>query len=358
MVRVRVTLLRSAAISLAIIVGWTVIGSFYFTQDLLFRQLRGGAAPIEEAGALTAIVTILWMLLTPLILFATQFVPIDRSRWFRALLMTVALVVVFALIRIGLGVAVIPLFDDRAPIWSDLVQGLTTRFHSNVTLAGIVVAARLLWDAVKSIREKERRALALQGQLARAQLEQLKGQLHPHFLFNALNGIATLIHTDPRRADQVLMELSALLRSSLDLETEDLIPLAEEIELTDRYLNIQKMRFDDRLTVRRSVDDTAMRCLVPPFVLQPLVENSLQHVIATRPRGGSIEIEARLTPEALRLSVLDDGDGFDPARVRYGVGITNVRDRLEQLYGENARLDFDRNDRGFRACITIPGSCE
>jgi len=228
------------------------------------------------------------------------------------------------------------------------------QFHSNVTVISLIVIARAAYDVARAMREKDRRALKLESQLARAQLEQLRGQLQPHFLFNAINGIAALVHTDPERADEMLMELAALLRTTLDLGRNDTIPLQQELELVDHYLRIQTMRFQDRLRVTRSIDDAALGSEVPALLLQPLLENSLRHVIAKRPEGGAIEIRAMRRGERLVLQVADDGPGFDPAATKLGVGVSNTMARLEQLYRGDARITFAREGERFVATIDLP----
>ena len=337
--------LRSLAIAGAIVAGWLILGSFFITQDVALLMLRGSEFPLAEVLVHGALTSVLWVVLTPLLLFFAR----DTRAW-----KGIALVVGFAVVRCLIGALFIPAVQGRPLDRAAIGWQFAADFHSSATLAALVVIARVLYDAIRTVREKERRALTLETQLARTQLEQLRGQLQPHFLFNAINGIAALVHTDPNRADEMLMELAALLRSTLDLGRSDTIPLRRELELVDHYLRIQTMRFHDRLQVRRTIDAAALACEVPALLLQPLLENSLRHVIAQRPEGGQIAMSARRAAGRLVLRVEDDGPGFDPATAKLGVGITNTLARLEQLYRGDARIDFTRSGGTFTVTIDIP----
>jgi two-component system, LytTR family, sensor kinase len=337
--------LRGAGIAAAIVAGWVIVGTYFVSQDIALGTLRGRDFPVGEVATIGAIRVVLWMVLSPFLLYLAQ-----RTRLVRALV----LVLSFAVLRVLIGVLFVPFLERRAIMAADFPLALQALFHSSATLAALVVLARVLYDAFRTMREKERRALTLETQLARAHLEQLRGQLQPHFLFNAINGIAALVHTDPNRADEMLMELAALLRSTLDLGRSDTIPLRRELELVAHYLHIQSMRFADRLQIRRTIDSSALGYEVPALLLQPLLENSMRHVIARRPEGGRIELSARKEAGRLLLRVEDDGPGFDPATAKLGVGISNTMARLEQLYRGDARIDFVRRDGMFAITIDIP----
>jgi LytS/YehU family sensor histidine kinase len=349
---VRRTLVRSLVIAAVIVGGWTLLGSFFLTQDVLLAQFRGrGEVAIDEVVLVGTITIVIWMLLTPPILFLTARGNGSRTRYVARL---IAVVLGFAVLRAVIGAFAGQLIEPHPLGPGDFVAALAVQFHSNVTLASVIVIARALLDLGRTIREKERRALTLEARLTRAQLEQLRGQLQPHFLFNAINGIAALVHQDADRADEMLMELAALLRSTLDLGDRDTIPLRRELEIVNHYLRIQTMRFEDRLRIRRTVETAALDCEVPALLLQPLLENSLRHVVATRPIGGTIELDVTVAEGRLRLRVGDDGPGFDPAATKLGVGLSNVIARLEQLYRGDARIDFTRESYGFAVTIDIP----
>ncbi|HEX2835617.1 MAG TPA: histidine kinase [Thermoanaerobaculia bacterium] len=345
---------RSLVLATTIVVAWAFFGSFFATQDILFAQLRGrGQFDLGEVALANAISIVLWMLVTPLMLFVLERIPLRRSRWIVATLSIVGLLFGSALLRCLVDVAFL-YFCERKLSQEEIVSAILLRFHSNMILGAFVLLAGVLFDFFRTMREKDRRALTLETQLARAQLEQLRGQLQPHFLFNAINGIAALVHTDPDRADEMLMELAALLRSTLDLGRADTIPLHRELELVDHYLRIQTMRFHDRLRVTRTVDASALGCEVPALLLQPLLENSLRHVVARRAEGGTVELRVKREEGRLLLRVVDDGPGFDPATTKLGVGITNTLARLEQLYRGAAAATFEKTVEGFVVAIDLP----
>lgn len=354
---VRRVLFRSFGIAAVIVIGWAILGAFFVSQDifLVSRSRQEDIPSLDFVVILGALSTTLYMLVTPPLLWAAQWKRRPRGeRMRRTVLRWIGFVLLFAVVRCCIGVLPAPWIEGRAIVPQDFVTAFVVRFHSAATLGALVVIARVLYDGVRTLREQERRELTLETQLARAQLEQLRGQLQPHFLFNAINGIAALVHTDPARADEMLMELAALLRSTLDLGRSDTIPLRRELELVDHYLRIQSMRFEDRLKVRRTIDAAALGCEVPALLLQPLLENSLRHVIAQRSDGGRIELSARRAADRLLLRVEDDGPGFDPAEVTLGVGISNTIARLEQLYRGDARIDFVRSKDLFTVTIDIP----
>ncbi|HYO78197.1 MAG TPA: histidine kinase, partial [Thermoanaerobaculia bacterium] len=328
-----------------IIAGWAVLGVFFITQDAAMAMLRGGSFLLDELAFRGTLRVVLWLVLTPFLLYFARGTSVVRA---------IVLVLAFAALRCVIALPVVALMQARPIGRAELTLQFGSLFHSSATLAALIVFARVLYDGARTVREKERRALTLETQLARTQLEQLRGQLQPHFLFNAINGIAALVHTDPDRADEMLMELAALLRSTLDLGRSDTIPLRRELELVDHYLRIQTMRFHDRLQVRRIIDTTALGCEVPALLLQPLLENSLRHVIAQRPEGGRIAMSARRAAGRLLLRVEDDGPGFDPATAKLGVGISNTIARLEQLYRGDSRIDFAHTGGAFAVTIDIP----
>ena len=224
---------------------------------------------------------------------------------------------------------------------------------------GLVGGAHwLLLD--RANRESARRAAALEGELTRAQLQSLRMQLHPHFLFNALNTIAVLVREkETDVAVQLIARLGDVLRRVLQSEQVHEVPLAEELTFTRQYLEIEQVRFADRLRVRWEVDDDVESMMVPHLVLQPLVENALRHGIAHREDDGEIEIGARRDGHRMLLWVRDNGPGYAPAvGERSGIGLTNVRGRLAGLYGDTATLTVEaltvEQGGGCRASLSLP----
>jgi hypothetical protein len=205
--------------------------------------------------------------------------------------------------------------------------------------------------------ESERRALDsahLEMRLVEAQLQALQRQLHPHFLFNTLNAIAGLMRTDVDAADRMMDRLGDLLRMTLQTSNIQEVPLKEELELLQKYLDIEQVRFGNRLAVVMTIDPDTLDALVPNFLLQPLVENAVRHGIAPHSRSGRLAVHADRDGERLSIRIVDRGDGVPPHRLtllNQGVGLANTRARLEHLYRGDHSLVFSNADGGF--CVTV-----
>jgi signal transduction histidine kinase len=211
----------------------------------------------------------------------------------------------------------------------------------------------------RSSQERERRAAQLEARLTSAKLQALRMQINPHFLFNTLNSIAALVYVNPRAADEMLGDLSELLRRSLDSMEEQEIPLAQELEFIGAYLGIQQKRFGERLRLEQSVPDELMTALVPALILQPLVENAIRHGIEPRRGPGLISLEAKQEAKHLHLIVRDDGRGLPGADLngsgRRGIGLANTKARLQGLYGQDHSFSFAKAEpQGCRVDIHLP----
>jgi len=208
-------------------------------------------------------------------------------------------------------------------------------------------------------QERERRAAELEARLTSARLQALRMQINPHFLFNALNSIATLVYVDPRAADEMLADLGGLLRRSLGSPEEQEITLGRELEFVRAYVNIESRRCGDRLEVDFSVPDELLSALVPAFLLQPLVENAIRHGIEPRRGPGVISVRARRVDRHLQLVVQDNGRGWpggSPGNPKPGgVGLANTRGRLEGLYGADHRFSAGPAEpQGCRVEVHLP----
>jgi LytS/YehU family sensor histidine kinase len=240
---------------------------------------------------------------------------------------------------------------------SDVWNAFTQTFAATILVFAIGV---LLYHALiyyGAYRDRGRREAALEAELARFRFHVLQRQLQPHFLFNALHTVSALMAEDVASARRVLAELGDLLRVALDRMDEHEIPLEREIEFLRRYVAIQSARFGDRLTVEWAIEDAARSALVPSMILQPCVENAIQHGIEPLERGGRIEIAARLVARSLHIDIVDDGRGAIPRRDGQvaGHGLLSVRERLRAQYGE--RHTFEAGNApggGFRVALVIP----
>jgi signal transduction histidine kinase len=218
----------------------------------------------------------------------------------------------------------------------------------------LAAAVHYLFIALQSAREAEVRGVEARVLAREAELRALRAQVDPHFLFNSLNSIASLTSEDAAAARRMCLLLAGFLRRSLALGARARVTLEEEVQLLDEYLAIEKVRFGPRLAVTRAVAPDVLPALIPPLLLQPLVENAVRHGIAQRLEGGTLAIEARRDGGALRLSIENPRDPERSGRRGAGLGLDNVRGRLRSLFGEAARLEVTPSADAFRVDLSLP----
>jgi len=220
--------------------------------------------------------------------------------------------------------------------FADAFQPLLVKtWHFNLLIYWVIVAVSFAFDYYRKYRERELRAVELEKRLAQAKLQALQMQLNPHFLFNSLHSISALMHQDAEAADRMMARLSDLLRAALEGSDTQEVSLREELEFLDRYLEIEQIRFGDRLTVKTEVAPGMLDAQVPNLILQPLVENAIRHGHRTARQAGCIELRVQRAADVLTVEVSDNGAGLrgdEPAAE--GVGLSNTRARLRTLYGE------------------------
>jgi LytS/YehU family sensor histidine kinase len=223
----------------------------------------------------------------------------------------------------------------------------------------VTMSACVAFAHSRKSRERERRAIELEAHLARAKLQALRMQINPHFLFNTLNAISTLVHTSPHTADEMITDLSELFRASLESSDDQEISLSRELELLQRYLAIEQLRFGQRLQVEQNIDPEILDAFVPTLILQPIVENAIRHGIESQADVGRIAVNARRDCNQIKLSVSDNGkkpfDAAIMANKRPGIGLANTQARLQQLYGEEQSFSVgDGELGGWTVEIKIP----
>ncbi len=242
-----------------------------------------------------------------------------------------------------------PVIVAKASLLQHIMYHFTTRFHWNVlTYFGIVGLTHAV-HYYRDSREKTLQASRIETRLVEAQLQALRMQLHPHFLFNSLNAISTLMHRDVAAADRMIIKLSDLLRLALENPRTQTVPLEEELRYLMSYLDIEKVRFQDRLEVSLDVPDALRGVYVPNLILQPLVENAIRHGIARSARPGKLRVEAREEGAFLHLSVIDSGSAEADAgfsKQKGGIGLSNTRARLHHLYGDAQGFELHREPGG------------
>lgn len=338
---------------------WTLI-ALAFASQVNFTQARRGYIVTWKFALTTALAD--WytfgVLSVPALWLARRF-HFDEAGWRRSLAVHTVAGAVFAVAWVGLRVGIElvrarerqPNFDFSEAFHWTLVRS----FYFNLLVYWVIVGARHGIEYYRRYRERELRASELEKLLVQAQLQELQAQLNPHFLFNTLNSISTLMHRDVAVADRMLLRLSELLRLALHSRGTQEVPLREELEFLRRYLEIEQIRFGPRLTVEFNVAPDTLDLAVPNLLLQPLVENAIKHGIAPRKPGGRIEIRVRRQGQHLLLNVVDDGAGPSVPTRGSGLGLANTRARLEHLYGSQQRFEFGpKPEGGFTVHITLP----
>jgi len=308
----------------------------------------------------------LWWALSYFIIRLTRKYGFADRMWPRNLAIHLAVAVVMSLIEIFLDAVAIwvldLLFYHQMPAgfaFSSLyVLFLRQMFHTAVLIYLLIAFVAAATSYYKQYRNEELRLASARTALVQAQLEALKSKLQPHFLFNTLNSISALVRDNPDAADRMIARLSELLRIALDNEGRQTLPLRQEIDFLKRYLEIQQIRFEERLTTEFNIDSEALDALVPNLILQPLVENAIKHGISNQKAGGRISVMARRKSGQLLLEISDDGPGMaDPSEMdsSSGLGLRNTRERLLQLYADRQSLEFSNpSGRGMTVTIAIP----
>ena len=324
----------------------------------MLPRLPGPAPNFRTLLYLFGVGSVVWYaaaVALPLLVLGARKIDIDRSGRARTIgvvvaavasLIAVTSIVEYVTIYHGSPSALRPGFSAYVP------QALRQNVLPWVAIVGLVAVIEARRRAVQSALDRER----LRAKVAEQRLIALTGQLHPHFLFNTLQGISTLIHRDPEAADEMLAKLSDLLRDLLRHREHVLVALTDELRYARTYLEIAKLRFADRLQFQIDVASDSESASVPLFILQPLVENALAHGIGGRTGGGCVRVTARRAGDRLRLEVADDGAGLTTSTtLREGIGLSNTRERLRASFGDDHRFTLGSgSDGGAVARIDIP----
>ena len=355
---------RRASFALILFAVATVIAVLYSLERYFYRRLLGQPVSLGQLVPAELVFTYIWALLTPLVMWMARRFPvwgahhatngrIALRNWVAQLFAVTS----FVLLHVALFTAASVLLAGGAPV--PTARLFTGYLASWFTLDSIVYCTLVaVYHALVYYRVSQDRALRasqLEARLAQAQLQVLRMQLQPHFLFNTLHTISALMHKDVKRADSMIAALSDLLRMSLRSVGVQEVELREEVDFLQRYLEIMSLRFGDRLTVSLDIDPTVLDARVPTLVLQPLVENALRHGFGEGMRAGHVRVVAVLDGEMVRCEVIDNGRGIPAGGPREGVGISNTRARLRHLYGDRFSLELLGDPGGgARVALAIP----
>ncbi len=320
--------------------------------------------PFSRVFQLTVVNSWLKALVTIPLVKILERIPLSRATWKRRIGMYVILLPLFVLAHVSIRPFMVPFVMYNSPnatthySYADRVKiGFRSFFLDDAWGFSCIVLALHAWQYGQIVRIRTLNQERLQARLARAELQLLKMQLQPHFLFNTLNTIYNLAPRNSQKAQQMIARLSELLRLSLDHVSNQTVTLQRELEFLNSYLEIEKTRFEERLMLVWDVDPETLDAEVPNMILQPLVENSLRHGIGKKAAGGSIKISARKSQSRLVIFITDDGKGFDStkATASRGIGLSNTRARLTQLYGSDFYFELvPGNGEGARVIIDIP----
>lgn len=351
-------------VAVAVVLAYFLIDGIMRSAYFHWGARAVGASPpyrdalLSELTGSVATVVVFFAIVVPM----SRRFPLRGARWYRSVLPHAGGLVAFSVVKTTL------MWVQRSVLWpvaglgrydyGDLAYRFPMEATNDVLGYALLCFAVHMWDQWRERRGRELARARLDARISEARLTALQGQLQPHFLFNTLNVISEVLYDDPERADDLITRLSGLLRATLDAPTHPEVTLERELDILDRYVELMKARFEDRLTVVVDVDADARDAVVPVLLLQPLVENAIQYAVAPRAAPGQVRVSVAAQPDTLVLTVDDDGPGIGgdaDAVVGSGVGLGNLRDRLEHLYREEGGLTLEnRPEGGLRVRVRMP----
>lgn len=347
---------------------WLCYGAFWILLTVVFAsQLYwSGYAPWPKAFWLEGIHWLSWGIVAPLVFRLCRRLYRGEHTWQRYVFGLLLGAIVISVLQPAL-IESILFAANTVQWWLSLADSAPRSFLPELHLAAIRLlgynlpvygALILAWHAMTyygELRDRQVKAMQLESLLHQAQLQTLRSQINPHFLFNALHSIAELVHANPKLAEQLILRLGDLLRQALRSSTEQEVALAEELDFIKGYVEIERMRLGDRLQVTWEIAPEALQIKVPSLILQPLVENAILHGVAPIAQPGALVIRAARDDQSLHLQVRDTGPGLpeETKPQRLGIGLSNTQARLQRLYGSRQRFEL-LNDNGLVVNIQIP----
>ena len=351
--------LRSPALGLPAI--WLGVAVFFSAQNVLVGAARHHPFDWQWDVYHELVYSLTWAAFTPLVLAAGRRHPLGSGPvrvtiashlWRMALLAPVQIVTTYTVHYLGLA-----LIGERPPVtltaWlTNLQAGIVWGTLTGFLYYWLILGGQAAVVYQRMYQQQRVTSAELEGRLAEAKLEALRLQVHPHFLFNTLNAISAFVDADPERARRMIVRLGELLRRTLQGGTAAELPLCRELELLRPYMEIQRIRFGDRLSIVLDVANGTETAMIPTLMLQPLVENAVEHGVSRTTSGAQVRLRAVREGDRLRLEIVDNGPGL--AGGGNGIGLANTRARLEGLYGSAGQLQLADSSDGTRVTIQLP----
>ena len=357
---------RKVFISSMLVIGvWTFVALVFSIKQYLWHMDFSPEKPFSFSNKFTVqfVSCLGWVALTPLIAFtAEKFLPLGKV-FYRNIFYLALTGLLIILLQTVYQVITLPLFGYQSKMaYTTVFDTFKGMFISNSLLSfslyAMTLGIILVNTYYKKFRERELRNSKLESNLTQAKLQALKMQLHPHFLFNTHNAISELVYTDPGTAERMIANLSDLLRISLDKADVEEVTLQQELSFVEKYIEIEQMRFQERLRFKLKIAPDTLDAAVPNMILQPLIENAVRHGITPLKEGGAIQVTSFSKNGKLHLRVMDDGVGLPSTGVKgivRGIGLSNTQERLFYLYGDQQEFSVGSNNKkGFSVSIVIP----
>jgi two-component system LytT family sensor kinase len=338
---------------------WLIIFGVFTGVGLLFvfQNYVGMSQEPSKYGMSDLLVGLLsywyvWALLFPFIVWLGRHYPLGGGPTARSLRVHIPALILGPVLHIAIYAAFLHAVDgDEKPFVQTSIWLMKSGLFFRYLTYAFLLATSYSIDYYRHYRERELRTSRLEAKLVEAQLQSLKSQIHPHFLFNTLNAISSLMHKNVEAADEAISRLADLLRATLEANGSQEVTLRQELDLLSQYVEIEKLRLGERLVVATSIDPETLTAMVPNLMLQPIVENAIRYGVATQSRTGNVTVAARRAEKGLVIEVSDDGPGL-PADYEEGIGIGNTKARLRQLYGLNQSFLMTKGVSG-GLCVTL-----
>jgi two-component system LytT family sensor kinase len=341
---------------------WTIVTVFFTTQVYMMSYAEGRPIRYAQGFLVQASACYLWALATPLVLWLSRRFCIERRNWLRRAGLHVLFSLVITAVLLALHVSIYLPLIGRAELLTPfrLFNNIYFNLDRWLLFYWVILLLSHAFSYYNTSRKTELKASELRTQLVQSQLEALKMQVHPHFLFNTLHSVSALLSKDTEAARKMITRLGDFLRLTLENSGSMEVTLRQEIEFLNGYLEIERIRFRDRLTTDIRVDPEVLDVQVPNLILQPIVENAMRHAIGNS-HSGHVEITAAPKNGMVRIEVKDNGPGIQAVETRpgRGLGLANTRARLAGLYGDAARFELSNNPSGgLVVTLEIPRTSE